>query len=246
MERREPTISTLKPDAEDAQRHQSKGATPRAGGGKPAPAASRPQPAYAQRPVKVRTSPLVPVAFLLAITGLGLAGFSYWQLMQAQSGLVSAEQRIAELEKKLELTDDESSASLTAVQAKLKWADSEIRKLWGVSYDKNRKAIAENTETLKSVKKQAASLDGKVKDAVKKATAGVEGMQSKLESVSNRSLQQQTQMQMLTDRLTQLEDVESSLEKRIAENEQAIKAIDSFRRSVNRQILELQSPGGTP
>ena len=30
------------------------------------------------------------------------------------------------------------------MKAKLVWADSEIRKLWGVSYDTNRKAIAAN------------------------------------------------------------------------------------------------------
>ncbi len=240
MERHEPTISTLSSSPEELprnnarQQHASNTAAKNTGA---TTMARTPQ----ARQVIVKSSPLVPFTFLLAIAALALAGFSYWQLMQSQKGLVLAEARIAELEGKLDLSDDESSASITAVQAKLKWADSEIRKLWGVSHDKNRKSISSNKDKLTALSKQMKSQEPKLNAAV----SGVDSIKAQIGSVNQKLSQQQTQVQMLSDRLIQLEETEAALQQRINEHEQAIQAIDSFRRKVNRELLVPKS-GGTP
>src|SRR5690606_10123498 len=92
-----------------------------------------------------------------ALLGVGLGGFFGWKLTQAQVQLQQADNRIAELEGKLSMTSDQSSQSLTQVDAKLKWVDSEIRKLWGVSNDTNRKAIAANKNNIGDLEKGLAT-----------------------------------------------------------------------------------------
>lgn len=237
MERREPTISTLSPSPEElkakSRQAQPSKVTQRAGnsGGQQSSA----------RPVVVKSSPLTPIAFLVAFAALGLAGFSYWQQMQATKSRVSAEVRIAELEGKLDLTGDESAASLTAVQAKLKWADAEIRKLWGVSHDTNRKLINTNKSKLAGLAKQLKSQEVKLSGSLNKALSSVDGVKSQMDSVNQKSSQRQTQVEILSDRLTQLEDSEAALRSSITEHEQAIAAIDSFRRKVNQDLLVLKN-----
>jgi methyl-accepting chemotaxis protein len=264
-DRKEPTLSPLKPDPDEIEQRQqrsgakSPGATPP--GAKPdAPRESARAHTGPQRPVVVRSSKLAPFAFLLAITGLGLAGFAYWQLLEAQKDTQAAVARIADLEERLEMTGDESEASMAAVQAKLKWADSEIRKLWGVSYDTNRKAIAENKTAIaavnnqvSAVKKQVSAVENKlnaslndVRSDVKKVSSTIDSLQAKLNEAEQARLQLQKQTQEVADAMRQLREQQSALQGRVRTNEQAIEAIDTFRRSVNRDILELKSKVPAP
>src|SRR5690606_25375675 len=124
----------LKPEQDEIVRHRQRAAS----GGVKTPTGTTRAHTGSHRTVSTG-SKLAPFAFLLAITGLGLAGYAYWQLLESQKTTEAALVRIADLESRLALTGDESEASMAALQAKLKWADSEIRKLWGVAYDTNRK-----------------------------------------------------------------------------------------------------------
>lgn len=234
-ERREPTISA--PAAKEELSTKSSG--PRRSG---QPATHSP----AARPVVVK-SKLAPVAFLFALCGLGAAGFAYWQLTLTQQALADADRRIAELEGKFALTDDEVSASTETMQAKLKWADSEIRKLWGVSHDTNRKAIAANKSNIEKAEKLAKeaskNVDAKVKAALGNVTAElkllsdlVDAQQLSLANIENAQAKLNTQSQNIQSKLSELD----SLQKRVKTNEQAIEAIDAFRRNVNQQILQLK------
>lgn len=263
-ERREPTISAMRPEKDDASR--SSGATQtspqgergRSNGGGTRKASAAEQrakpnraPSRPAQPVVVKSA-LAPFAFLLALVGVGFAGFAYWQLLETQKLLVSAEERIVSLESKFELTDDELNASSATIQAKLKWADSEIRKLWGVSYDTNRKAIATNKTSLarteKLAKQAAGSVDAKIKSALKDATSElkllsdlVDAQQVSLSSIETKNAQTVAQGQGLADKLNRLDSLSGELKRRVKTNEQAIEAIDAFRRSVNQQLLQLKS-----
>lgn len=241
-ERKEPTLSPIRPEQDEIaarKRNQRSGAA--------RPAAAGAQGNIPARPIVVK-SKLAPLALLLALAGIGAAGFAYWQLEQTRLTLVSAEARIGELEKQLEMTGDESTASMTAVQAKLKWADSEIRKLWGVSFDRNKKAIESNQQEIAALKKGAGSVDGKIKAALKESTAEIklindllDSQQTALTNVESKALAQVGQVQELTDKVRQLEKLDAELQRRITTNEEAIQAIDAFRRSINQQILELKA-----
>lgn len=241
-ERREPTISG--PNKEEL--HPSRSSSSDG----PINAPRRPSKPGAQSPVArpvVVKSKLAPVAFFFALCGIAAAGFAYWQLTLTQQALAQADLRIAELEGKFELSDDEANASTETMQAKLKWADSEIRKLWGVAHDTNRKAIAANKEAIEKTEKIAQSatkeVDTKVKQAMKNVTAElkllsdlVEAQQLSLTNVENAQASIKTQAQTINQKLAELE----KLERRVKTNEQAIEAIDAFRRNVNQQILQLK------
>ncbi len=238
-DRKEPTISAYTPSQEEAKRQ---------------PVASRPsqnaptsRPTSAPRPVIVK-SKLAPFAFLVALVAFGAAGFLYWQLLETQKVLTEADARIAQLEGKFELSDDESAASVEMIQAKLKETDSEIRKLWGVSYDTNRKAIAANKSGIAQVKKVADSAKSSVKTETKTLNGEislvsdlVEAQQNSLSAIETSHQTLQQNYQSTNDALNSLETQRKEMDRRIKTNEQAIEAIDAFRRNVNQQLLQLRS-----
>ena len=250
-ERREPTISTYAPPKDEAVRSQA----PSGVKARPVPQAP-PSAAHspAAKPIVVKST-LAPFAFVFALLAGCAAGLIYWQLMETQKLLAASNARIADLESKFALSDDESTASAATMQAKLKWADSEIRKLWGVSYDTNRKAIATNKANLAAVRKTANetkdSVDGKIKSATKGLTADlslvsdlVDAQQASMTSIEKQNLQIKRNAQSLTDKINSLEASKKEQERRIKSNEQAVEAIDAFRRSVNAQLIQLR--GGAP
>ncbi len=246
-ERREPTISAYSPSKEDSSRPQGS----QAGGKSPRPQQKRSSAnSPAARPV-VTKSRMAPFAFLVALIAVGASGFSYWQLMNAQKLLASADLRIAALESKFEMSDDETTASAQTMQAKLKWADSEIRKLWGVAYDTNRKAIESNKSSIAKAAQVANSAKSTVDAKVKKLTQSlggeislvselVDAQQNTMTAIETQNQQLTRDNQTLVDKLNILDSNRKELERRIQTNEHAIEAIDAFRRNVNQQLLQIQ------
>jgi len=76
---------------------------------------------------------LAVLACLVAVASAGFAAYLSVQTDVLNNRLVMSEQKVSVLEQKLTLSDDEGSQSVSALQASLKEAHSEIRKLWGVS-----------------------------------------------------------------------------------------------------------------
>lgn len=247
-ERREPTISSSRPESEETpRRNPSASAEPaisssRQGTQKSSGRAREPSH-HPARPVVVK-SKSGPFALFLAFIAIGASAFLFWQSQQSQIALqktlADSEARIAELESKLALTGDEASASVTALQAKLKWADSEIRKLWGVSYDTNRKNITENTDTITAMNKQLKAVDGKIKTATQNVETDVK-LLNELVDTQQVSLALIEQKMAAANKATEkMAQENTALKKRIETNEQAIEAIDAFRRTVNQQLIQLK------
>lgn len=251
MERKEPTLSGITPDKDEIEARQPRnqrrserpptpppGGTPPRGGGQ-APASG--------------PSGLAIVAVILALAGLGGSGFLAWKFTQAQEVIVQSEARIADLEQRLDVTYDESNQSVEAIQAKLKWADSEIRKLWGVSYDTNRKNIASNSAQLEklsadlvSVKKEASGVQtaaANLKKSLGEVQSSVTGLKNSVATLD----EQRNRLQNLEEKLDQLDDRIAQLRNlgdRVKTNEEAIAAIDSYRRSINRDLLAIKQQLG--
>jgi len=260
VERKEPTLSGLEPatrsinEKRSEQRAEEKTRVQRA-----APISNN-EPVSPAR-VIAKSSPLLPFALMLALTGLGLAGFVYSELLKNQAASAVAEQRIQELEGRLSLSDDESSQSVAALGAKLKWADSEIRKLWGVAHDRNRKAIDGNKKALASVKsslsavkkeqkgvsastaKVTASLDAN-KRSLKQLGQDLGQLGEQLAMVEGTSVEQQAQMRDLVDKANsldlQVKKLKGSLLDRVNANAEAVASMDAYRRSTNRELLQIQ------
>ena len=236
---------------------------------------ARPAPApVSQRIVEVK-SPLAPLALVAAIIALGMAGVIFWQFSLERESLhtklQAADARIAELEQKLTVTGDESmqsvttlSAGLKSLDASLKESETEIRKLWGVTNDRNRKAIDENKQAIASLQKVIADsqkLDENNKKTVASLQALADGLQN-AQQKDQKTLQakladmqgelavlkevqesQQAAFGQSRNLAAELQALKTNTNSRIAANEEAVKSFDAFRLQVNRRLLQM---GGAP
>lgn len=256
-DRKEPTISPLDVDKEETRaRVRATNESPQRPTAKDQN--NRRPPPVSSRPVVVK-SPLGPMSLLVSLVALALAvgagAYFLWQFENTKAELAakgtqlkSAEERILALEQRLSLSDDESSQSITVLQANIKENASEIRKLWGVSYDRNRKAIAAlevAVEDLKSglkttdgqLSKKLSALSTELGNEVKVLTEIIEAQQSVVSKASQSYQQHAEKLNNLSQSISKLE---TDLRKRVGANEEAIKAIDAFRVQVNRQLIQLK------
>lgn len=194
--------------------------------------------------------------FLVLILMCGLGGLGYFFVEQTER-LSQLQGRFDELEAKIVSTDESLNESGTALAVKLKdqgetldkhW--SEIKKLWGVSHDRNRKKIEAQEKTLaaqsKTVKNLQASMSARKKE-ITTLTGKVDKVSQSMETVVNSSLAAKLEMNDLVGQSQQINDQVNNLEKsfeslkqnlntRVADNEEAINAIDAYRLQVNRDI----------
>lgn len=196
--------------------------------------------------------------FLLAIAALAGAGFLYWQAQQyraqADATLKDADNRLAQLESRLDFTDEESTQSVESIRVKLKWADSEIRKLWGVANDRNRKAIATHQQQLASLTKKVATAGANAKNGVSASSANkkqlatalqqLQQLQASSASAETKLKAQQASLQTLVKNIkTQginLDQLKDGLLERVQMNEEALESITVYRKTTNRELLNIK------
>lgn len=255
MERREPTLSTggMSEQPESAPRRQQPPARDHDDDLPPARPVRKPTPqstpAYA---VAASSSSLPVIALVIALVAAGGAAFLGWQLFQAQEMLRQADVRIQGLEQQLSLTSEESSASVVTLQSNLKKMDAEQRRIASL-VETNRKAIAANTEKTTAVARDSANAQKLGTDAraavtsLKQEVAAnktvADAAAAKIDGM-NTSVSQQTQnVQNLKEELDKMQlemTALDSLAARLRTNEAAIASIDDFRRSTNREILQIK------
>lgn len=183
--------------------------------------------------------------FLLLLSFAG-SGYLYYLLQESNTLQSQLEVRVASMEGKLSVTDESLSQSGAAMQAVLQDHDvqletqmSEIRKLWGVSYDTNRKAIDElraNSATiatnLSDTRDQVASFEG-VPERVNVLSSQMLIHAADLEDTLTRLRETRDELNQQSGRITQIEGLS-------AEHVQAIEAIDSFRVQMNQRFIQLE------
>ncbi len=195
----------------------------------------------------------VLLIFLLLLS-FAASGYLYYQLQQ--SGLVQQDliARISDMEGKLSVTDESLSESGAAMQAVLQDHEvkidtniSEIRKLWGVSYDTNRKAIDELKSRSSTI---AANLSGAV-DRLDEIEGRFDGLGSQLLIQAADEEDLLTRLRLTRDELNQQAELLNKLEAQSVEQLDAIDSIDSFRLQMNQKVLQLENEirsltGGAP
>ena len=253
MERKEPTLNiTATPRPEAAQRRQ-----PEAGAKRPAASSvsrqaatprNRPAPVYQP---KSSGGFMAGLALLVAVSATAGSGYLAWQLERAKAELDTADTRLQALEKRLDFTDEESMQSVGAIRAKLKWADTEIRKLWGVSYDTNRKTIKSNSDQLAKVSKQsktahtlAVSYKKKIAQLEKLTRGDSEHLQEALMTLESQNKRLQEAVDKANTANAELANLRSDFGSRVSNNEDAIAAIDAYRVRINRDINDLKQRAG--
>ena len=203
---------------------------------------------------------------LVLILLLGLGGLGYL-LVQETERLSLLQSRFNELETKIVSTDESLNQSGVMLAVKLKDQEetlgkhwSEIKKLWGVSNDRNRKKIESHEKTIKGqeeiIKGLQASMAARKKD-VAGLTDKLTKMGKSVDTSASASLAAKLEVndmvgrsQDLVDQLNSLEQSlktsQQNLKTRVASNEEAINAIDAYRRQVNRDIQQIKQQLGAP
>ncbi|HEY6527856.1 MAG TPA: hypothetical protein VIZ65_04110 [Cellvibrionaceae bacterium] len=201
------------------------------------------------------SSPLAPFAILLAVASLVLGGFFYWQLTQFQqqavqqaSLLAAAENRVGELEKRLNSTGETSEQSLAALQDKLKTNSTEVAKLWDAQNQLKAKMNASLEENTTSVNKQLQAalrdIEGKSKQSVADVQSELRVLQDLVQAQQSSSSKDDESRKELASKIAdvskRLKAMESDLSDRVRNTENAIESIDAFRLQVNREINKLK------
>ena len=269
MERKEPTLTVgaLDQDLSTSARQTKSAANAVKSPSPPTktPKARKARPVSEDQPKPVGGGIVARLALLVAIAATSGSGYLAWKLQQTEVLLLSADTRLHALESRLDFSTEESSQSVDAIGAKLKWADEEIRKLWGVSYDTNRKTIKANGKTIKTNSSQLAKIEKQAKAAAKasksaKKMADTHKLQlaslKKLTSDGSVSIEealknldvQRIRLQDTVDKAnkanTDLARLRNDLSARVTNNEEAIEAIDAYRLRINRELGEIKTRAG--
>lgn len=242
MERREPTFNAGNDNSSSADEVARR----------PVPSRNLDEPSRnrpAHREPQAKSSSLPGFALFIALLAAGGAGFLGWQLFQAQQLLQQAGDRISVLEEQLNVSSQESNQSVLTLGTKVnKLADGQTKQ--AALIETNRKSAASNLEKITAQAKEIAAVKqsaAEAKTAVNNLKQGlannkslVEASLAKIEPVVS---QIEQKIEALNEDINKLEldmgnfDV---IERRLRTAEDNLKAIDDFRRTTNREILQLK------
>ena len=206
--------------------------------------------------VKKEPSSLLWLTFFIALAASFVAALGFWQLNLSQQMIGNQQQRIVDLETKLELTGDESAQSLTSLAANMKelkqdvkLALSEVDKLWGTR-NVNRKAIGDNQKAIEAsgadIKKDLTALENKLNEPVQSLQQRYSEQELLIQSLRERLSEQEKTLSSVSDELKvsvnrdSLNKVTKELNRKIQAHDEAIQSMDKFRLTVNRDLLTLK------
>ncbi|WIO73715.1 hypothetical protein QP938_10480 [Porticoccaceae bacterium LTM1] len=194
------------------------------------------------------------ILVIVLVLVVGAMGWFGWQQHQQLTTLQSS---FDNLQARLASTDDSLSKSGAALQLKIKeqeeelgkhWA--EIKKLWGVSYDINKKDIASNKDTAAKNTGRIAKLEKSV-NTVAQLSKNLDLASKKLAEISASTLAANVEMEDVQQRLRETTDKLNTIDqsfnrwrqdvdKRLKSSEEAVEAIDAYRRQINQELLQLR------
>lgn len=220
QDRKEPTFSTASKSASNTNRPITNNgpvkASPQANPASASTNRAAPRPKVDTRPqvmIQKQPSSLLWLAFFIALLASSACGYLFWQFNGAQQVIAQQQGRLAELENKFLLSDDESTQSLTVLTANVKNLDknvtlamSEVDKLWAT-----RNA---NLDKLAAAK---AEVDKRIDATSQKSSQAIDGL--------NKQLKQS--LVLVKQSISEQELLSRSLRERVAEQNQALGSIQS-------------------
>lgn len=264
-ERKEPTVSSVLDSKEDLSDRRARSRQQRSD--VPSRAVQPQRPVTEAK----SSSGFVWFTFMVTVLALAGLGYALWQLNQAQAVMQSQSVRLAQLEDKLALSDDSATQSLSSIGAKVRElnvaavkAESEIDKLWAAR-NVNVKAIKEGAKKVTSLGQSQAGLAKTQKklstttSSLNKKVTGLSALKASVDSTSQSVSEHDLLLQSVRERIsnhssslkTLSAKVDSSssaakkvgdIDKRLKSTEEAITSFDAFRRTVNRDLLQLKQP----
>ena len=203
---------------------------------------------------------------LLMLTLLGVIGLAVWitqlqkQLQSANGMLMNYQQHMSALENRLSITDESMLQSDTQFQDKVKFLDTEVRKLWDNVWKKTKEQLAAH-QTLITQQQQALSAQQKtivkltktndaLAEKLKTTNIAISALDEQLAlALDNSSTIDQLQAQLsgvskaletLQSRQGNLTTEQAALAKRVKEAEEWVESFNGYRLEVNQKLLALQ------
>jgi septation ring formation regulator EzrA len=194
------------------------------------------------------------VVLAILVAGLAVSGWfvanQYQQLRDAERLLAAADQRLLRLEERLQMTDQTMSEAGDEVQDQMGFWESEIRKVWDVANKRNKNWIVANQGKLKRQADHLATIDTSLtalKSSVSRhdqAFGQQREMLDQLAAVGLQLRQVAEQQRRMTDQLNVARQgfasLESGLQRRVANNEEAVEAIDAYRVQLNNRLNDVR------
>jgi chromosome segregation ATPase len=206
----------------------------------------------------------VNLILAVLVAGLMVAGWfiaNQHQLLTAEKkALDSAESRIALLEERLRMTDETLIDSEKDTDEQIGFWESEIRKLWAVTNERNKTWIKDNETALAKLGKTLTAIEtsnrdlgtavGRHEGAFKQQQAIIDQLTSMEISIQQMASTQRDIVDRVNSASQSVASLNAGLAGRVNENEQAVAAIDAYRVQVNTRLADIErkidSIGGAP
>lgn len=216
----------------------------------------RPVQGPRRRPAKEGETRSVGQYLILAVLVAGLA-ISGWfianqhrLLAEESRALADAKDRIAVLEDRLRVTDEALTETGETTNEQINFWESEIRKLWAVTNDRNRKWIKDNEGAIAKLSKSLSGMeatDRDIKGTLGRHESAFAQQQSMVDQLTSMEIQMQQVLRSqrdLVDKVNSAQQsvasLQSGLSNRVRENEQAVKAIDAYRLQLNNRLADIE------
>lgn len=199
---------------------------------------------------------------VVALIGLAAGGWFVFEqherLLDSRKDLSNAQTRIAALEDRLRLTDETLTEAGADTNEQLTFWETEIRKVWDIANKRNRGWIEANRDNVGKLTANLGRVEGALNELQGAATR-LEAAIGQQQEVADRVTAVDMQLQRLVQQQRDLVDkvnaasqiansLKAGLERRVAENEEAIAAFDAQRRELQAAMLDIRNrlPGATP
>ena len=165
--------------------------------------------------------------FYLIVAGIVLATFAwtFFGISSQQDNLVKINNRLITLEENVQTSSDSSEENIETLLADLKIINREIRKLWDLSNKKNKKDISVLSEQNKVISDEIFE----VQNSSASNTESLEDIDASLKKIKSRLA-----------KLSSFELNSNTFAERLVELEEAIEAVDAYRKQTNQTIADLQ------
>lgn len=169
------------------------------------------------------------------------------ELKDASSFIGQSKLLMARFEGELSETDAVIMESGSEVEKKLAFLDSEMRKLWGVTNDRNKKAIKDNALGLEALQSNMSTLKKQQTQHAKKVDGRLSSIENKIQQIESMTQVAASEMSVtrewLNEEIVQLKgsvDGMAQVDGLIDENKKAIESIDASRRQLNERVIKLE------
>lgn len=187
----------------------------------------------------------------LALVAAAVACAWAWQLQQelqqANAQLSDYAARIGDLEARLSDTDEGMNQNAAVQAVKIAELDSEVRKLWDNVWKKSKAQIAKlqsdskrTANDLKSAQSAQAE-NAKALQAIQTDLSELKGVAGDMSRLMTGAKASQAEVERVADTLNRISLDINKLNKRVAENEEWVGSINTFRKQVNASLSTLQS-----